>query len=274
MPYLAFAARMGEVLTVSRSPESHVRMTDLELIQKIQEGDRGAKAALVKKYEAFLYQWVRNLIGSRGLSWSMGEDLLQEGRIALLIAAEQFDISRKNTFLTYARWQLMYCLDTYLDHMGRVVKANRTRSMVRCNRKFAKTRTKLCHQLGREPSLEEIANALDVSVEAIQLFLNTRLGDKNLPEDDFFGDSTPSPEDLTMDREYKSQIRSRTSRAMRNILNDQERWVVFQRFFTDSEPTLQELGDQVKRTRERIRQIEKKALEKLKPTLKGVKAAT
>lgn len=235
-----------------------------ELGQRVQQRDREALQRLVESNLRFVVNYAKKY---RGMGLSL-LDLIHEGNLGLIEAAKRYDPGRGVRFISYAVWWIRQAILHALTQNARAFhlpqKLSDQISLMR--RKEAELKAKL----GREPTREEVAEACDLTPEEVDDY--RILGEKNISLSDHLPDSDQEVEETLKDEvvpsvEYQI-IRRAIEQQLREILNEldeKEALVLRLRFgLDDNRPmTLQEIGDLLKLTRERIRQIELKAKRKL-----------
>ncbi|MCP3177002.1 RNA polymerase sigma factor RpoH [Desulfuromonas sp. KJ2020] len=203
-------------------------------------------------------------------------DLVQEGNIGLMMAVKKFDPERGLRLITYAVWWIRAYIHNYIIKSWSLVKIGTTQAQKKLFFKLNQTRAALHKLAGREKT-REIARELDVrdaDVEEMALRMSARDTslDLELVEGDDYtlmdslADERASQEELLLQKEEQSQLSSQTQRALAS-LNEREKRIIEARILTDSPKTLQDLADEYGISRERVRQLEKNALNKIKPLL-------
>ena len=232
--------------------------------EKIRCGDQEALQTLIKANLKFVVSYVKKY---RGMGLGL-LDLINEGNIGLIEAAKRFDPSRNVRFISYAVWWIRQAIIHALTQYSRIFNIPQKLSdqISQMKKKTAELKT----ELGREPTREEVAKVMkitEVDVEDLEL-----LGERNLSLSDKVNDDDLEVEDRISDAaspsvEYQI-IKASVQHQIREILgelDEKEALVLKLRFGLDDDlpRTLQEIGGQLKLTRERIRQIEQKAMRKL-----------
>jgi RNA polymerase primary sigma factor len=240
---------------------------EIAIAKQIQQGDEEALASLVSANLRFVVS-VAKQYQNLGLPLS---DLINEGNLGLIIAAKRFDGSKGFKFISYAVWWIRQAILQALAEQSRIVRLplNRIGELTRVN----KVLTKLEQRLGRPPELEEIAAELETDPGDMDLLL--RLAQRpvslEMPCDDSeqdrcLGDllpdeSLPASDDVLSEEELKGEIKQ----AMQALTEGEARVLRMYYGLDGHEPmTLEEIGAYVGRTRERVRQIKEKALQKLR----------
>lgn len=235
-----------------------------ELGRRIRNGDKKAQKKIIESNLRFVVSYVKKY---RGMGLGL-LDLIHEGNIGLIEAAKRYDPEKNVKFISYAVWWIRQAVIHALSHYSRIYHIPQKISDQMSEMKRVKSALK--KELGREPTRQEIAKRMKKTVEEIEdmEILNGRdvsLSDRYYDEDVEVGDRvqdsySPSVEYQIIKNSIQEQVR-----AILNELDKKEALVLKLRFgLDDDQPrTLQEIGDGINLTRERIRQIEKKAMQKL-----------
>ncbi|MCJ7472205.1 MAG: sigma-70 family RNA polymerase sigma factor [Actinobacteria bacterium] len=236
------------------------------LALKIQSGNEVAKKKLIEANLRLVISVAKKYL-DKGLNFL---DLVQEGNLGLMRAAEKFDHKRGFKFSTYATWWIRQGITRAIADKARVIR--KPVHMITQIYKLYAVQGKLREKLGREPESKEISKALNMDIEKVELLLEISQEPLSLEEpygedqNEIFGNFI---EDRTIEGPDKSASKSSLSREVTTILDtldDREKNIIKQRYgLQNGQPkTLEEVGRNFKLTRERIRQIENKALEKLR----------
>lgn len=239
---------------------------EIELANRIAEGDQSAKNELVEANLRLVVSLARHYQGC-GLSY---QDLIQEGNIGLIKAAEKFDVSKGFRFSTYASWWIKQALSRAIADQSRTIRI--PVHMTENINKFKKTERELLSQLNREPKIKEIADAMGISekqAKEIQSYiveptsLDIQVGDD---DDTTIGSFIEDTHFVNPESAYIKESNGDVVNAVLDTLSDREANILRLRFGIGGKKamTLEEVGKEYGLTRERIRQIEAKALRKLR----------
>ena len=239
---------------------------EIKLANRIAEGDQSAKNELVEANLRLVVSLARHYQGC-GLSY---QDLIQEGNIGLIKAAEKFDVSKGFRFSTYASWWIKQALSRAIADQSRTIRI--PVHMTENINKFKKTERELLSQLNREPKIKEIADAMGISekqAKEIQSYiveptsLDIQVGDD---DDTTIGSFIEDTHFVNPESAYIKESNGDIVNAVLDTLSDREANILRLRFGIGGKKamTLEEVGKEYGLTRERIRQIEAKALRKLR----------
>ena len=258
-PVRMYLKEIGKVPLLSAEEE-------IELAKRMEKGDEAAKKRLAEANLRLVVSIAKRYVG-RGMLFL---DLIQEGNLGLIKAVEKFDYRKGYKFSTYATWWIRQAITRAIADQARTIRI--PVHMVETINKLIRVSRQLLQELGREPTPEEIAAEMDMSVERVReilkisqepVSLETPIGEE---EDSHLGDfiqddNVPVPADAAAFTLLKEQLVEVLS-----TLTDREQKVLRLRFGLDDgrARTLEEVGKEFNVTRERIRQIEAKALRKLR----------
>ena len=258
-PVRMYLKEIGKVPLLSAEEE-------IELAKRMENGDEAAKKRLAEANLRLVVSIAKRYVG-RGMLFL---DLIQEGNLGLIKAVEKFDYRKGYKFSTYATWWIRQAITRAIADQARTIRI--PVHMVETINKLIRVSRQLLQELGREPTPEEIADKMDMSVERVReilkisqepVSLETPIGEE---EDSHLGDfiqddNVPVPADAAAFTLLKEQLVEVLS-----TLTDREQKVLRLRFGLDDgrARTLEEVGKEFNVTRERIRQIEAKALRKLR----------
>lgn len=259
-PVKAYLKEIGAIPLLTPAKE-------VEVAKRIQEGDMEAKQILIDSNLRLVVSIAKKYVG-RGLLFL---DLIQEGNIGLIKAVEKFDYTKGFKFSTYATWWIRQAITRAIADQARTIRI--PVHMVETINKMTRIQRQLVQDLGRDPIPEEIAEKMeDMTAEKIieiqrsaldPVSMETPVGDEN---DTFLGDFIEDKTTMTPEEYAHTQLLKETIQEVLSTLTEREEKVIRLRFGLDNGRTwtLEEIGREFNVTRERIRQIEAKAIKKLK----------